>query len=543
MRQIRLVLDFEDTGIMSAKNFIRRLRDDTSGNALMLVAMGAPVLFGSAGLGVDMAQYYLWEREIQYAADQGALAGAWSRGNGDNGNAYKTRAHQEFYSNLSRTKDYLLTHRVSLENWDGGNNNSVRTVATATAQLPFTRLVLGDGMTIAASAQAIWETEQQYTACLYSLDPSSTRTMWFNGGPTVNAACGVGARSNANNAIVTNGSSGAQNINWVVAGGTISDGAGAFANAKVIENYNNMVDPWEGLTPPDNPTARTVSCGSATANWQADETQVDAITYKYYRGKNKSAAQSAGAIAYSGAGSESPYDITFATNVGALFTSEPSDYYQSPVKENLSQIAGSGPDKIFIERITTSFFGYANKVNLSGSNDLQPGTYTDFDISCDLNMAGGVYVIDGGVLKINGGVSLTGTGVMFVLKNGATVDINGGGGIYLTPMTKTELIAAGVSATDADKMENMLIFQDPKSSTTTGNKITGNANFDLNGIVYMPKGDMTMAGTMSASAECLMVATKTLKISGTADLQTLCPAGKTHDIVVGEGSTRVRLVA
>ena len=543
MGHIRLVLDFEDTGIMSAKKFIRRLKDDTSGNALLLVAMGAPVLFGSAGLGVDMAQYYLWEREIQYAADQGALAGAWSRGNGDVLVEYKTRAHQEFYSNLSRTKNYLLTHRVSLENWNSGTDNSVRTVATATAQLPFTRLVLGDGMTIAASAQAIWETDQQYTACLYSLDPNSTRTMWFNGGPTVNAACGVGARSTAQNAIVTNGSSGPQNINWVVAGGTINDGAGAFANANVVENYGNMVDPWEGLTPPDNTTPRTTSCGAATANWQADEAQVDGITYKYYRGKNKNGAKKAGEIAYTGPGSESPYNINFATNIGALFTSEPNDYNQTPVTENLSQVAGSGPDKIFIERITTSYFRYFNKVNLSGSNDLQPGTYTNFDISCDLNMAGGVYVIDGGRLKINGGVSLTGTGVMFVLKNGATVDINGGGGIYLTPMTKTELIAAGVAATDADKMENMLIFQDPNSPATTGNKITGNANFDLNGVVYMPNGDMTMAGTMSASAECLMVATKTLKISGTADLQTLCPAGKTHDIVVGEGSTRVRLVA
>ena len=527
---------------MAITKFMRRLKADTSGNAMLLVAMGAPVLFGSAGLGVDMAQYYLWKRELQYAVDQAALAGAWSRGNGDVGVEYKTRAHQEFYSNLSRTKDYLLTHRVGLEAYNGTANNSVKSVATATAQLPFTRVVMGDRMTIAATAQAIWETSQQYTACLYSLDPTSTRTMWFNGGPTVDAACGVGARSNATNAIVTNGSSGAQNINWVVAGGTINDGAGAFANAKVVENYDNMVDPWEGLTPPDDPTPRTVSCGSATANWQADEAQVDAITYKYYRGKNKTDAKKAGAITYSGPGSESAYNITFAVNTAALFTSEPNDYTQTPVTENLSQIAGSGPDKIFIERITTSIFRYYNKVNLSTSNDLQPGTYTSFDINCDLNMAGGVYVIDGGVLKVNGGVALTGTGIMFVLKNGASLDINGGGGVYLTPMTKTELIAAGVSSSDADKMENMLIFEDPNSPGSSSSKITGNANFDLNGIIYLPSSDLVMAGTMSASAECLMVASKTLKVSGTADLQTLCPAGKTHDIVVGEGGTRVRLV-
>ena len=530
---------------MALKQFskmMRRLKADTSGNAMLLVALGTPVLFGSAGMGVDMAQYYLWKREIQYAVDQGALAGAWARGNGDVGTEYKTRARQEFYANLSATRNYLLTHGIELQAYNGTADNSVYMKATVSAQLPFTKIVIGEGMTVAVEARAIWETTQQYTACLYALDPTSRRTMWFNGGPTVDAACGVGARSTDDQAIVTNGSGGAQNINWVVAGGGIDDGMGAFANAAVVENYENMIDPWEGLTPPDNTTPRTVNCGSATANWQADETQIDAITFKYYRGKNRSAAESAGAISYSGPGSEAPYDVTFATTVGALFTSEPNNYYQTPVKDNLTQIAGSGPDKIFIEKITTSYFSYANKQNLSGSNDLQPGTYTSFDIACDVNLAGGVYVIDGGTLKINGGVSITGTGVMFVLKNGAAVDINGGGGVYLTPMSKTELIAAGVAAEDADRMENMLIFEDPNSRGSSSSKITGNANFDLNGIVYMPNSDLVMAGTMSATAECLMVATKTLKISGTADLTTLCPVGKTHDIVVGEGGTRVRLV-
>lgn len=531
---------------MSLAEFMRRLKVDTSGNALMLVAMGAPVLFGTAGLGVDMAQYYTWKREAQYAVDQSALAGAWARGNGDTGTEYETRASQEFYANLSVTKDYLLTHNVGLETWDGTADSSVMADATVSASLPFTELVLGDGMTIAVEAQAIWETTQQFTACLYSLDPTSTRTMWFNGGPTVDAACGVGARSNAEDAIVTNGSGGAQNINWVIAGGTIDDGMGAFENAEVVENYDNMVDPWEGLTPPKAPNiSQSVpsSCGDAEANWTADETQSDEITYRYYRGKNKSSA-----TLFDFTGPEKrdpdPYTRLYPTEIGAKFEFEPQDVTHDPVNENLTQIAGSGPDKIFIEVITTTSLTYTNKIYTPSSNKLSPGKYTTFDIMCNFTMESGIYEISGGVLKINGGVSLVGSGVMFVLKDGATVDINGGGGIYLTPMSVPEIIAAdgSVSQEDAEKMKNMLIFQDPDSPATTGNKITGNANFDLNGIIYMPNGDLDMAGTMSASAECLMVATRTLKISGTADLQTLCPAGKTHDIVVGEGGTRVRLV-
>ena len=110
-------------------------------------------------------------------------------------------------------------------------------------------------------------------------------------------------------------------------------------------------------------------------------------------------------------------------------------------------------------------------------------------------------------------------------------------------MDQQQLVTlAEVSAEDAAKMENMLIFEDPTSPGSNSSTITGGSAFDLNGIVYMPNSSVTMAGNMTATAECLMIASKSLKIGGTADLTTLCPVGKVHDVVVGEGRTRVRLV-
>ena len=56
------------------RSFLRKklteLRQCKSGNALMLVALGMPVLIGGTGVAVDTAQWYMWKGELQYAVDQ-----------------------------------------------------------------------------------------------------------------------------------------------------------------------------------------------------------------------------------------------------------------------------------------------------------------------------------------------------------------------------------------------------------------------------------------------------------------------------------------
>lgn len=58
------------------KQLLAQIGRNISGNALVLVAAGMPVLVGGAGFAVDVAQWYMWKRELQYAVDQAAYAGA-----------------------------------------------------------------------------------------------------------------------------------------------------------------------------------------------------------------------------------------------------------------------------------------------------------------------------------------------------------------------------------------------------------------------------------------------------------------------------------
>src|SRR3989337_306726 len=75
---------------------LAELRGCSSGNTTMLVALGMPMLIGGAGLGVDLAQWYMWKRELQYAVDQAAIAGAYARLESATELTYITRATQEF---------------------------------------------------------------------------------------------------------------------------------------------------------------------------------------------------------------------------------------------------------------------------------------------------------------------------------------------------------------------------------------------------------------------------------------------------------------
>jgi len=521
------------------KKFCKNIRRSTSGNAAILVGLGMPVLVGGTGYAVDTAQWYLYKRELQYAADQAALAGAWARANGDTGTVYQTRAGQEFDDNISVTLEYTPVDAALLADYDSGTQNSIVVTARMTADLPFSQIVLERPTTISVRSQATWENVAEFEACLLALDPTATGAITFNGGPVVNSNCGLGALSTAGGAIEIKGKFGTYNVGSISTGGTVTDLHGGFDGSPTAENQTGLFDPFESLTPPDNPTPRSLSCTStASASYTADETTTESITYNYYRGRNIPQATATNNYADAKANVSSTNTL-----LNQNYTSQPANQ-TSTNNSGLYQVDGSGPDKIYEEAITTQTISYANVVvSAPTSGTMQPGTYSDFKLQCDTTLAAGIYVIDGGSLDVAAQYSLRGTGVMFVLKNGAGLKINGGSKIELSAMTANELIAVGVAADDAAKLEGMLIFEDPNSPGAADNVINGTATTALNGTVYLPNSEVTILGTAEQTSQCLMVAAKTIQIGGTADLLNFCPSGLTGDIVVGGGGARVRLVA
>lgn len=424
------------------RSLVRTLGRATGGNATLLMAFGAPALITASGFAVDTAQWYMWKREMQYAADQGAIAGAWSKAKGISSSAYTTHSQQEFAANLSLV-DFAATPAVSLVSYAGGTDNSVQVTATATRKLPFTGFILGKATTVRVSAQASYAAGGTFTSCIIATNETADGAITIGGSAVLQSGCGLAALSNSTNSVKVDGSP-TIDVNYVLSAGGIDDWFATNTDDVVKEYMTTLSDPFINLTPPTNTTTGT--------------------TYK--------CVKSGG--------------VTQAT--------------------------------------------------------INPGTYSNITTSCNTVMNSGIYVIDGGEFSIRAQDMMTANGVMIVLKNGASLKVNGGAAINMTAMTASQLVSAGISAASAAKLEGMLVFEDRNSSGNTS-ILNGNASSVINGTVYLPKSTIKFGGTARTTSRCLQITANIIAIQGNTNMTNFCPSGMSTDTMVGSESPKVILVS
>lgn len=147
-------------------------------------------------------------------------------------------------------------------------------------------------------------------------------------------------------------------------------------------------------------------------------------------------------------------------------------------------------------------------------NKLQPGVYCGglkLNNNSNKTMDPGVYVISGGDLQINAGATLTGSGVMFYLTNGARVSINGNATVQ-------------VSAATSGTYSGMLFFGDRSDTGASKNTFNGTANSKLTGAIYFASQDIQYNGNFSGNGGCTQVVGLTVEWNGNADVSQDCSA-------------------
>lgn len=444
------------------RSYLRRklaeLRRCKSGNAVMLTALGLPVLLGATGYGVDTAQYYMYQRELQHAVDQAAIGGAWALAYDDAAD-YEARALQEFdhnQSSLSEEDANDAAPDVSLANFGEGTDNSVLVSVSITRELTFTSLLLNRPATISASAQAAFEEGGSYKACLITISDENKTTFSVGGSATVIANCGLAALS---------------------CGGAI--------------------DPDTGLA--NGPPAIVID-GSATVETDQISTCGTADVPAENEGDVKEGA-------------------TIIDSYSDIPIPEPDD--STP---NWTYECTKGKDKTAAPK---------------------PGVYESIVAQCKTTFTSGIYFIDGGTLDLSTNDPVTGINVMFVLRNGATVKLGGEGGsgnLTLTPMEAAHFVGTPY-ADDSDALSGMLIIEDKTGvDEPVDHQINGNATVSIEGVVYLPNGNMKINGTSDSVADlCFQISAWTLEVKGNAYLKTLCEDDETTE--AGSETPRVRLIA
>jgi hypothetical protein len=183
-----------------------------------------------------------------------------------------------------------------------------------------------------------------------------------------------------------------------------------------------------------------------------------------------------------------------------------------------------------------------NKTTLA---TLSAGTYKGgITVKCKTVLTSGIYVIDGGTLDLSANYDVTGTNVMFVLKNGAQIKFGGEGNnnkIVLSPMESSDFLGTPYAA-QADQYAGMLVFEDKNNNPgNPGHLLNGNSLSMIEGLMYLPSGDMTVVGTANVASQCLQISAYRIHIKGNASLETLCPADQSTS--AGTSGATVRLVA
>ena len=242
--------------------FLKRLWRDRRGNALVIVGAALPLVIGSAGLATDTVEWAMWKRQLQRAADSGALAGALGKlaGQTVSTNTCSNNAPVSRDLTIGTVNTRLGTtptcnvktgSDITIAQWQ--TSDAVQVIISTQRRLPFSSLFLRSTPTITATAIAAVVQSGKY--CVVSLDNQVETGLQFSGSATVNLGCGLKTNAKGANAVDGTGAS-TVTASPVAAVGQISNG-GNFATGTTFQPYSSpQADPYASVPAPSSfPTA------------------------------------------------------------------------------------------------------------------------------------------------------------------------------------------------------------------------------------------------------------------------------------------------
>jgi Flp pilus assembly protein TadG len=152
---------------------------------------------------------------------------------------------------------------------------------------------------------------------------------------------------------------------------------------------------------------------------------------------------------------------------------------------------------------------------------LSPGVYCgNLELKGDVTFNPGTYVLDGADMVIASQANVYGDGVTFIFTDSSAsatsgvLDIAGGASVDLT-------------AASTGTYAGILFMQDPDMVSTVGSGtgewiVNGDSSSNFEGVIYVPKSDIELAGNAAFNNGCIQVVSGTVTISGTFNVTQQC---------------------
>lgn len=399
-------------------NLLKRFLQDESGTYVIVVGLLMPVLIGTAGLGTEVAWWLFKHKNMQSAADSGAVSAATA---GTNLNV-EANVVTAAYGYANGVNSVVVT--VNQPPTTGNYTNAAQAVEVIVSQ-PQPRLLsslFGNGPVQQITARAV-ALSNPGTGCVLALDPTANSSVSVQGNSQLNLLnCNLYDNSSGGPALSVGGSA-SITANQVGVVGSVSGAASITATNGVRTGMRAVDDPYKNVTPASMP-------GCDNKNYTVNSS-----------GKTTSLAAGC-------------YGGNITVNAGAT-----------------------------------------------------------------LDLAPGVYYINGGTLSVAGNATLSCS--LCVNGAGVTLVFTGSGKSWGTASFGSNANVT-LTAPNSGPLAGIVMYGDRNMPTGTAFNLTGGGTQTFNGAIYLPKAALNYSGGNSATSSCTKIIADTISFSGASSVQVNC---------------------
>jgi Flp pilus assembly protein TadG len=388
-----------------------RFIQDQSGSYVIISALLMPVLVGTAGLGTEVGWWYYKHKNMQSAADSGAVSAATAVTAGGDMTA-EANAVTANYGYANAVNNVTITVNQPPKSGSYTSNlQAVEVVVSQPQQRLLSSLFGSDPVSITARAVAL---PNSGTGCVLALNSTASPAVNVSGSNQLNLIkCNLYSNSSASPSLNVGGSA-AVSANQVGVVGDVSGASNITTTNGIRTHIRPIADPYASVFPPSEP-----SCTNAKINVNAN---------------GKTTTLSPGC--YSG-------DIT--VNAGATLNLSPGIYYLDGANLSVAgnaTITGSG--------VTLVFTGSGSKWGTAsiGSNATIDLTAPTSGATKGIVMYGDRNMPAGTAFNLTGGATQNFGGAIYLPK--ANLSFSGGNG---TSTSCTKIIADTITLTGTSNLQ------------------------------------------------------------------------------------------